>query len=146
MSKVDQMRALREAKFSQQGTRVPRPAIKPVPKPAPVQAPPVPAPTTPAVTPEAPAVPSTSAQATISPVQGPGREHAHGVTPGKPISAYKTADLVAVVQWVARDGAQRTPDEIVDAVMSELGFVRKGKNIREALTTAISEAGVPLAA
>ncbi len=58
----------------------------------------------------------------------------------QPITEYALRDLVALVQWVQSDARLRTDDEILDEIVSDLGFQRRGPRIvavlREAIATA----------
>lgn len=152
MSKVDQLRQIREIRWSARQThravpasgangqgqgkssasgRKPEPALfsdrapeRGAPQTAPQAAPP----STPAGTPLS-APPATA-----------GRPARPDIVPGKPIHAYKQDDLVAMVRWVMSDGVERTPEQIAEQVMAELGFVRKGKNIRIRIGEAVTAA------
>ncbi|MET9612580.1 hypothetical protein, partial [Kitasatospora indigofera] len=61
-------------------------------------------------------------------------------TPGKPVTAYSAAELLAVVRWIDGDAVERTDEELLRAAMKEFGFARLGPRIKEALGTAVSEA------
>jgi hypothetical protein len=64
--------------------------------------------------------------------------------PGLPITAYRQAELVALVRWIESDTLLRTEEEILDEVVRELGFARRGPRIREAVAEAIVAArGTP---
>jgi very-short-patch-repair endonuclease len=56
---------------------------------------------------------------------------------GYPIGGYSDGQLIRVAQWIRSDGVLRTEDELLDDVMRELGFQRRGKNIVDRLTVAI---------
>ena len=60
--------------------------------------------------------------------------------PGLPISGYRHADLVALIRWIESDTLLRTEDEVLEEVMRELGFNRKGPRIREAILRAVAAA------
>ncbi len=79
------------------------------------------------------------------PVTGtPAREGRRPVVrPGAPITQYTHAELVALVRWVTSDTLLRTEDQLLDELMHELGFQRRGPRIVEALTTAIRTAADP---
>jgi very-short-patch-repair endonuclease len=62
------------------------------------------------------------------------------VRPGAPISEYSHKDLVAMIRWVKSDTLLRTEDQLLDAVMEELGFKRRGKRIVDAIMKAIKDA------
>jgi ribosomal protein L18 len=53
------------------------------------------------------------------------------------IGQYGRQELVQLVQWVSSDGKLRTDDEIVDEIVSDLGFSRRGARIEAALKGAI---------
>ena len=81
--------------------------------------------------------------ATVEPIETPDTITApgHGIEPGQPISAYTPEDLAAVVRWVNRDTPPQDAATIVSAVMTELGFKRKGKKITDAITSAAASIG-----
>jgi very-short-patch-repair endonuclease len=62
------------------------------------------------------------------------------LTPGLPITAYRHADLVDLVRWIESDTLLRTEEQVLDEVMRELGFQRRGPRIRDAVTAAVREA------
>ena len=62
------------------------------------------------------------------------------VPPGQPIGAYRTEELVALVRWIDSDTLLRTEEQLLDEVMRELGFQRRGPRIREAVLAAVREA------
>lgn len=128
VSKVDQQRAMREARWQNRGST--STAARPVParqQPAPRPA------TVPVATLTGPD-PSDGALGLERPP----------VQPGKAIGAYKQPDLVALVEWIMSDGVTRTDSQILDLVMADLGFARQGRTIRsrvsEAITTALGTA------
>ena len=87
-----------------------------------------PLPAKPAVTePPAPAVP---AQPTA---QGPRPQ----IVPGTPITSYRPADLVRILDWIRSDGGLRTDEELLREASQLLGFARIGPKIRASLTDAI---------
>ena len=47
------------------------------------------------------------------------------------------AELLRLAQWIRSDDALRTQDELLQEMMSELGFQRRGKNVVHRLTIAI---------
>ncbi|CAB4925657.1 MAG: hypothetical protein F2836_02215 [Actinobacteria bacterium] len=81
--------------------------------------------------------------ATVEPIETPDTIAApgHGIEPGQPIAAYTPEDLAAVVRWVNRDTPPQDAATIVSAVMTELGFKRKGKKITDAITSAAASIG-----
>lgn len=60
---------------------------------------------------------------------------------GRPIAEYTHQQLVAMVNWVRSDTLLRTEEEIIEELMRELGFSRRGTRIVGALTRAIRTAG-----
>jgi hypothetical protein len=81
--------------------------------------------------------------ATVEPIETPDTIAApgHGIEPGQPIASYTPEDLAAVVRWVNRDTPPQDAATIVSAVMTELGFKRKGKKITDAITSAAASIG-----
>jgi very-short-patch-repair endonuclease len=59
------------------------------------------------------------------------------VISGQPIEAYSDAELLSLARWITTDDALRTEDELLQEIMRELGFQRRGKNVVARLTTAI---------
>jgi hypothetical protein len=57
--------------------------------------------------------------------------------PGYPIETYSDAELLKLAQWIRSDDALRTQDELLQEMMRELGFQRRGKNVVTRLTAAI---------
>jgi very-short-patch-repair endonuclease len=55
------------------------------------------------------------------------------------ITAYSHWELVALVRWIESDTLLRTEDELLDEAISLLGLKRRGKNIVDALHSAIAE-------
>lgn len=163
MSKVNQLRALREAKWAASQTS-PKPTVKPAtnpfdpyqkPEPLPEPAPPrtisaVPEPSSepqaapPAAVSKGPAEPLKPAP-TQTPESSPkpvlkARGARPNVEPGQLISKYSDQDLERMVAWVCSDGKPRNLDQIIEDVMLELGFTRKGKTIKARLVAAYEKA------
>jgi len=59
------------------------------------------------------------------------------VTPGYPIETYSDAELLKLARWIRSDDALRTQDELLQEMMRELGFQRRGKNVVTRLTAVI---------
>jgi len=59
------------------------------------------------------------------------------INPGQPIDAYSDTQLLRLAQWIRSDDLMRTQDELLQEMMHELGFQRRGKNVVRRLTTAI---------
>ena len=51
---------------------------------------------------------------------------------GQPIANYTHQDLVRLIRWIESDTLLRTEEELLEEVMNELGFQRRGLRIREA--------------
>ena len=60
---------------------------------------------------------------------------------GLAIGQYTDEQLDAMVTWVCSDDLPRTRDEVFEAVKSELGFLRNGKNIVDRIEAAIERRG-----
>ena len=60
--------------------------------------------------------------------------------PGGSIADYRHADLVELARWIESDTLLRTEDQMVEEMMDELGFRRRGSRIAAALTRAIQDA------
>ena len=60
------------------------------------------------------------------------------ILPGYPIDTYSDAELLNLAQWIRSDDALRTQDELLQEMMRELGFQRRGKNVVARLTAAIT--------
>ena len=70
-------------------------------------------------------------------VQGPG---AHPSIPYRDsITDYDAGELTALIRWINSDGQLRTDDELVDEMVRELGFARRGARIEAAVREAIQE-------
>ncbi len=65
------------------------------------------------------------------------------ILPGAPISEYRPRKLAALARWIESDGRLRTEEELLQVLMAELGFHRRGSLIVEALTRAIRRARRP---
>lgn len=61
------------------------------------------------------------------------------VRPGGSITDYSHRQLVALAKWIKSDTLLRTEDRMIDEMMDELGFQRRGSRIVEALTKAIRD-------
>jgi very-short-patch-repair endonuclease len=58
---------------------------------------------------------------------------------GQPIEAYSDTELLRLAQWIRSDDILRTEDELLQEMMHELGFQRRGKNVVARLTAAITQ-------
>jgi very-short-patch-repair endonuclease len=56
------------------------------------------------------------------------------------IDDYSQAEILAIIRWVQSDGRLRTDDELVRAVMDEMGFERRGSRIDAVIRAAIAAA------
>ncbi|MEB3337997.1 MAG: hypothetical protein VKJ46_11070, partial [Leptolyngbyaceae bacterium] len=61
--------------------------------------------------------------------------------PGVPqrdrIDQYSLDELVSLIRWILSDGCLRTDDEIVNEMVRELGFKRRGTRIEARVLEAI---------
>ena len=60
------------------------------------------------------------------------------ITGGQPIDAYSDGELLKLAQWIRSNDVLRTEDELLQEMMQELGFQRRGKNVVARLTAAIT--------
>jgi very-short-patch-repair endonuclease len=58
---------------------------------------------------------------------------------GYPIDTYSDAELRRLAQWIRSDDVLRTQDELLQEMMRELGFQRRGRNVVARLTAAITQ-------
>ena len=77
----------------------------------------------------------------LTPTPGQRRGPRPPVLSGQPIEAYSDTELLSLARWVTIDDELRTEDELVQEMMRELGFQRRGKNVVARLTTAIRRLG-----
>ena len=73
----------------------------------------------------------------LTPVTGQRQGPRPPVFGGQPIDAYTDAELLSLARWIATDDALRTEDELLQEMMRELGFQRRGKNVVARLTAVI---------
>jgi hypothetical protein len=59
------------------------------------------------------------------------------VTADRGIDAYSDWEISRIVQWIESDGRLRSEDELLAAVMEDLGFERRGAKIVERITGVI---------
>lgn len=52
---------------------------------------------------------------------------------GLPIDEYHSYDLLRFIAWIESDGLLRTDDELIDQLVNELGYARRGRRIVERL-------------
>jgi hypothetical protein len=149
VTKVDQLRALREARFTAHtGTKT---TVRPESQPRrkitqPQGEPPV------TEAPSALEVPLTLAESepasqhrsaspavALPPVPSNSTKRLI-VVPGKPIGSYRDSELSQVVSEIL-DATPNLPlEDVINEVMNRLGFVRKGKNIRSRIGQAYENA------
>jgi very-short-patch-repair endonuclease len=61
------------------------------------------------------------------------------VHPGQPIDSYSRQQLIAVAKWIESDDRLRTKDELLEVMIRELGFARRGSKIVAAIGAAIDQ-------
>jgi hypothetical protein len=54
------------------------------------------------------------------------------------INDYHGSELIELIRWIASDGQLRTDDQIIDEIVPELGFSRRGVRIETAIRSAIA--------
>lgn len=59
------------------------------------------------------------------------------------ITEYRGKDLVKIIRWIQSDGLLRTDDDLLEEMVRELGFQRRGPRIEEAIRSAIEKARSP---
>ncbi len=59
------------------------------------------------------------------------------IVKGLTIGAYTARELSRLVDWICSDGVLRTEDELVSAVMEDLGFMKRGQRIVATIREAI---------
>jgi very-short-patch-repair endonuclease len=77
----------------------------------------------------------------LAPLVEPVRSRAPkpGIPMRNSITQYSDDELVQLIRWVSSDGQLRTDDEIVDEMVSVLGFARRGARIEAAIKRAIQD-------
>jgi very-short-patch-repair endonuclease len=60
------------------------------------------------------------------------------IRPGAKSDDYTQQDLRLIVQWIESDTLLRTHDQLLTDVMTDLGFLRRGKRITDAISQAIA--------
>jgi very-short-patch-repair endonuclease len=73
-----------------------------------------------------------------APVGRPNTRPRPNVPARETIADYKDRDLDRLVTWLLSDGKLRTDDELVDAMVEELAFKRRGKRIENAIRESIA--------
>jgi very-short-patch-repair endonuclease len=74
-----------------------------------------------------------------APSSPPGRGPRPPIARGLPITEYAHSQLVAIGRWIESDQLLRTDDELLEAMMEELGFHRRGHRIVDSMRRAIRE-------
>jgi len=69
--------------------------------------------------------------------QVPQRSPRPAVPPGKAITEYRLGELTALIRWIQSDGRLLTDEEIMQEVVTELGFTRRGARIEATIRRAI---------
>jgi very-short-patch-repair endonuclease len=59
------------------------------------------------------------------------------------IDKYRQKDLVTLIRWISSDNLLRTDEEIIDEMVKELGFKRRGPRIEDVLRQAIDASRRP---
>lgn len=60
------------------------------------------------------------------------------IFPWGSITDYPQSELVALIRWLSADGQLRTDDQILEAMVDEMGFARRGARIESAIRDAIA--------
>jgi very-short-patch-repair endonuclease len=60
------------------------------------------------------------------------------ITGGSPTETYSDDELLRLAQWIRSDDVLRTEEELLQEMIRELGFQRRGKNVVARLTAAIT--------
>ncbi|MCC7364668.1 MAG: DUF4011 domain-containing protein [Dehalococcoidia bacterium] len=90
------------------------------------------------------AAPAGAAPLTAAPAEPPQPERPlprPRVRKGKSIDEYTQRELIGLVRWITSDGRMRTDEELLDEMVQELGFSRRGTRIEAAIRAAIAAAG-----
>jgi very-short-patch-repair endonuclease len=83
-----------------------------------------------------PAIPDGRPVAVVEP-EPPLRGERPYVPPGRGIDNYSDWEISRVAQWIKSDGRLRSEDELLSAVMDDLGFERHGSKIVERISSVI---------
>lgn len=68
-----------------------------------------------------------------APEAKPARGPRPGVPLRKPITEYYNSEIMDLIEWIESDGKLRTVDEIIQELLPELGFARRGARIEAVL-------------
>jgi very-short-patch-repair endonuclease len=71
------------------------------------------------------------------PLVTPQRGRRPSIPPGGSIEQYSLEQLVALIRWIDSDTLLRNMEEVLEEVMQELGFQRRGSKIKERIEQAI---------
>jgi very-short-patch-repair endonuclease len=85
-------------------------------------------------------IPNTPRLTLVRPPQPARPDPRPPIPPGRAISEYPKERLVELIRWIESDTLLRTEEEMVDEVMRELGFKRRGTRITAAVKAALAEA------
>jgi hypothetical protein len=74
---------------------------------------------------------------TESSLTRPARTQRPPIARRQAIAEYTINQLAAVARWIQSDGRLRTDDELVEAMMEDLGFERRGRRIEATMREAL---------
>jgi hypothetical protein len=80
-----------------------------------------------------PGTPARRSDPLLAPQRGP----RPSVAPGSSVEQYSLEELVALIRWIDSDTLLRDEEEVLEEVMQELGFQRRGSKIKERIEQAI---------
>lgn len=87
--------------------------------------------------------PSVSAPSSINQDRSPAKPRARGMRPRisqrTAITEYSESELMAMIDWFESDGRLRTDEEIIDELLPELGFQRRGARIEGVLKMVLEQ-------
>jgi very-short-patch-repair endonuclease len=87
-----------------------------------------------------PAADGAPAPRLVTAVDAPSRGPRPNVRRYQPIDWYTHGQLVGIARWINSDTLLRTDEELLEAVMADLGFQRRGKKIVSAISLAAAQA------
>jgi very-short-patch-repair endonuclease len=59
------------------------------------------------------------------------------IVPKESITGYSRRELISLIEWISSDGRLRTDEEIIEEMIPELGFSRRGPRIEAAIRTVL---------
>ena len=65
------------------------------------------------------------------------RKRRPAIAPKENITEYRPRELISLIDWINSDGCLRTDEEIVELMIPELGFSRRGPRIEAAIRSAL---------